>query len=170
MRVSERSTGFEKVSQETLDWLGTEPIPAKPYYDPAYFELEREAVFRRSWIQIGHVCELPDPGSFIRRELEVLKASLLIVRGKDGAIRAFHNVCTHRGTRLIDVDAGRQSTFSCPYHRWTFATDGSLVSAPDFEEFHVEKADCALPAVTVADCAGLIFVASRAIRRRFEHG
>jgi phenylpropionate dioxygenase-like ring-hydroxylating dioxygenase large terminal subunit len=149
---------FERVGKDTLAWLGTGPIPAKPYYDPDYFEREREAVFRRSWIQIGHVCELPDSGDFIRRELEVLKASLLIVRGKDGEIRAFHNVCTHRGTELVTAESGRQSTFSCRYHMWTFGTDGALLSAPDFGEFYLDKADCALKQVTVDVCAGLIFV------------
>ncbi|MCE7797221.1 aromatic ring-hydroxylating dioxygenase subunit alpha [Sphingobium sufflavum] len=149
---------FQPVSQDDVAWLGTDPIPASPYYDPAYFELERKAVFLRSWIQVGHVCELPDPGSFIRREIEFANASILIVRGKDGAIRAFHNVCTHRGTQLVMAEAGRQSTFSCPYHMWTFATDGALVSAPDFDQFHVAKKDCALPAVAVGVCAGLIFL------------
>ncbi|MFT3968648.1 MAG: aromatic ring-hydroxylating dioxygenase subunit alpha [Sphingobium sp.] len=144
--------------QDDLDWLGTDPIPAAPYYDPAYFELERQAVFLRSWLQIGHVCELPEPGSFIRREVEVARASILVVRGKDGAIRAFHNVCTHRGTQLVQEEAGRRAAFSCPYHRWTFSTDGALVSAPDFDQFHVGKKDCALPRVSVDVCAGLIFV------------
>ena len=92
---------FESVAKEDVAWLGTDPIPATAYYDPAYFELEREAVFRRGWIQMGHVCELPEPGSFIRRELEVLKASILILRSQDEEIRAFHNVCTHRGTQLV---------------------------------------------------------------------
>src|SRR6516164_4425698 len=98
---------FEPVSAESLAWLGTGPIPAAPYYDPAYYELEREAVFRRSWLHIGHVCELPEPGSFIRREVEVLKASVLVVRGRDGVIRAFHNVCTHRGTQLVEATEGK---------------------------------------------------------------
>ncbi len=152
------NAAFRSVPQERLDWLGTEPIPASPYYDPAYFELEREAVFRRSWLHVGHVCELPEKGSFIRREIEVVGASVLIVRGRDDAIRAFHNVCTHRGTELVAEESGRQSTFSCPYHRWTFGTDGALVSAPDFDQFHVTKAECALPSIALEVCAGLIFI------------
>lgn len=149
---------FQPVTQADLAWLGNAPIPAEPYYDPAYYELERRAIFLRNWVQVGHVCELPEPGSFIRREVEFANASVLIVRGKDGAIRGFHNVCTHRGTQLVQAEAGRQSTFSCPYHRWTFSTDGALVSAPDFNQFHVDKKDCALPRVAVDVCAGLIFV------------
>src|SRR3546814_4997233 len=82
-------------------FLGTEPVAAGPYYRDDYFELEREAVFRRCWLQIGHISELPEPGTFIVRPVEVAGASILITRGKDGAVRAFHNVCTHRGTRLV---------------------------------------------------------------------
>lgn len=149
---------FERVPDEDLAWLGTDPVPAKAYYDPAYFEIERQAVFMRSWIQIGHVCELPDPGSFMRREMEFARASLLIIRGRDQKIRAFHNVCPHRGTQLVEAAAGRQSKFSCPYHMWTFGTDGALLSAPDFDAFHLEKEDCALKQVLVQECGGLLFV------------
>ena len=83
-----------------VEWMGTDPIPARAYYDPEWFELERQAIFMRSWIEVGHVCELPEPGSWIRRELEFANASILIVRGKDNQIRAFYNACTHRGTQL----------------------------------------------------------------------
>jgi phenylpropionate dioxygenase-like ring-hydroxylating dioxygenase large terminal subunit len=152
------SSGFTPVAEESLAHLGTRPIPAKPYYDPAWFELEREAVFRNSWMCVGHVCEVPEPGSFIRRDLEVLNASLLITRDKNGEVRAFHNACTHRGTQLTQEAGGKRSTFSCPYHMWTFGTDGALLSAPEFERFGLDKKDCALKAVAVDVCAGLIFV------------
>jgi phenylpropionate dioxygenase-like ring-hydroxylating dioxygenase large terminal subunit len=138
--------------------LGTDPIPAKPYYDPGYFELERQAVFLRSWLNVGHVCELPEPGSFVRREIEFAKASLLIVRGKDGEVRTFYNTCTHRGTQIEGAACGKKATFSCPYHMWTFGTDGRLISAPDFERFHADKADLGLKEVATGVCAGLIFI------------
>lgn len=139
-------------------WMGSDPIPAKVYYDPAYYELEREAIFKRNWLQIGHVCELPEPGSFIRRELEFAEASILIVRGKDDVIRAFHNTCTHRGTQLTKADEGRANGFICPYHMWNFGLDGQLRSAPDFERFFVSKENCALKQVAVDTCGGLIFL------------
>ncbi len=101
---------------------------------------------------------MPEPGSFIRREIEFASASVLIVRGKDGEVRAFHNVCTHRGTQLVDEAAGRRSTFSCPYHQWTFGSDGKLLAAPDFERFYMRKEDCSLKQVAVDVCAGLIFL------------
>ncbi|MDE2300978.1 MAG: aromatic ring-hydroxylating dioxygenase subunit alpha [Sphingomonadales bacterium] len=139
-------------------WLGSDPIPAKAYYDPEYYEAERKAIFCRSWLQIGHVCELPEPGSFIRRELEFADASILIVRGKDDVLRGFHNVCTHRATQLVRDAEGRANGFVCPYHMWNFGLDGRLRSAPDFENFFLAKEDCALKQVAVDSCGGLIFV------------
>jgi len=138
--------------------LGTEPIPAGPYYQPDYFELEREAIFRRTWLQIGHVSELPGPDSFIVREVEIANCSILITRGRDDRIRAFHNVCTHRGTQLVSEGNGRRALFKCPYHMWAFSGDGQLRSAPDFERFYVDKSQCGLPEVAVDVCAGLIFI------------
>ncbi|MFM5907670.1 MAG: aromatic ring-hydroxylating oxygenase subunit alpha [Novosphingobium sp.] len=144
--------------QDAAKRLGSGPVDAAPYHDPQWFEDEREAVFKRSWIHIGHACEVPEPGCFIRRDLEYARASLLIVRGKDGQVRAFHNVCTHRGTQLTDEAEGRRSTFSCRYHMWTFGLDGALLSAPDFERFGLEKSACGLKQVHLESCAGLLFV------------
>lgn len=138
--------------------LGTDPVPARYYYDPEWYELERKAVWMRSWINVGHVCELPESGSFVRRDFEFARASLLLVRGKDGEIRALHNACTHRGTQLVQDACGKKSTFSCPYHMWTFGTDGGLISAPDFDRFYTSKDACALKQVAVEVCAGLIFI------------
>ena len=149
---------YQPIAKEELARLGTDPVPAAPYYDPAWFELEREAIFKRTWLNVGHICEIAEPGSFIVRPVEVANASILIVHGKDGQIRAFHNVCTHRGTQLVDRESGKASSFTCRYHAWTYGYDGDLRSAPDFERFYVDKADCGLRKVSVDVCAGLIFV------------
>lgn len=138
--------------------LGTGPVPAGPYYKDDYFELEKEAIFKRTWLNVGHECELPEPGTYILRELDFAGVSILITRTADGQLRAFHNACTHRGTQLTSVPSGKRSSFTCPYHGWTFGNDGQLRGAPDFERFYVEKKDCALPKVSVDSCAGLIFV------------
>ena len=137
---------------------GRGPVSSRPYYDPAWWELEREAIFLRTWLHIGHVCEIPEPGSFIRREFAFARASLLIVRGKDNEVRAFHNACTHRGTQLTSEECGKQSRFTCPYHAWTFGTDGALISAPDFDRFYVPREACALKQVRCEVLAGLIFI------------
>ncbi len=144
--------------EEAEALLGSGPLSTRPYIDPKWFEYEREAIFKRSWIHIGHACEIPEIGTFIRREVEFANASLLIVHGKDGTIRAFHNVCTHRGTQLVEEAEGKASSFRCRYHSWNFGTDGSLLAAPDFERFNLDKSDCALKQVKVEICAGLIFV------------
>lgn len=138
--------------------IGTDPIPAKAYYDPEYYELERQSVFMRSWLNVGHVCDLPEVGSFIRREIEFAKASVLIARGKDGKIRSFYNACTHRGTQLENAPCGKKANFSCPYHMWTFGNDGKLLSAPDFERFYVEKSELGLREIATDVHAGLIFI------------
>jgi phenylpropionate dioxygenase-like ring-hydroxylating dioxygenase large terminal subunit len=144
--------------QEAAKLRGFGPLSAKPYYDPDRWELERKAIFMRTWLHIGHVCELPEPGSFIRREVEFARASLIITRGRDGIVRTFHNACTHRGTQLVQENCGKASKFSCPYHMWTFGTDGKLLSAPDFERFHVEKEDVGLKQVATDVVAGMIFI------------
>ena len=149
---------IDSATAATITALGTDPIPAAPYFEEGYFALEREAVFRRTWLQIGHVCEIAEPGRFMVRQVEIAKASILIVHGKDGRLRAFHNVCTHRGTQLVQEDCGTRSSFTCPYHSWTFGYDGQLRSAPDFERFYVEKSSCGLSEVAISVCAGLIFV------------
>ena len=145
-------------TEEAAKLRGRGPLSSKPYFDPDWYELERKAIFMRSWLHIGHICEIPEPGSFILREVEFAKASLLIVRGKDGEVRALHNACTHRGTRLVEEAEGKRSQFSCPYHMWTFATDGKLLSAPDFERFYVKKEDCSLKSVTCEVLGGFIFI------------
>ncbi len=138
--------------------LGTDPVPAGPYYREDYFALEREAIFKRSWLQVGHVCELPEPGTFVVRTIEAAGASILITRGRDGVIRAFHNVCTHRGTQLVAETGGKQSSFTCRYHAWTFGSDGALRGAPDLERFYIEAKDCGLIKIAIDQCAGLLFV------------
>lgn len=156
--MNDAHPGFEPVSKADVAHLGTDPVPAGPYYEPAYFELEKAAIFRKTWMQIGHVCEIPEPGSFIVREFECADSSILVTRVSDTEVRAFHNVCTHRGTILVDATDGKRSRFSCPYHKWTFANSGELLSAPDFDRFYVDKADCGLAEVAVDICAGLVFI------------
>jgi phenylpropionate dioxygenase-like ring-hydroxylating dioxygenase large terminal subunit len=145
-------------TEEAAKLRGFGPVSSLPYHDPGWWELERKAIFLRSWLHVGHVCEIPEPGSFIRRDIEFARASLIIVRGKDSEVRALHNVCTHRGTQLVEEAAGKRSQFSCRYHMWTFGTEGRLLSAPDFERFHVAKEDCSLKQVRCEVLAGMIFI------------
>jgi phenylpropionate dioxygenase-like ring-hydroxylating dioxygenase large terminal subunit len=157
--MNDLTNKWQKPFSDELRALGTDPIPAAPYHDPDWFRLECEAIFRRNWLNVGHACELPEPGSFITVELEFARASIIIARGRDGEIRGFHNVCTHRGTRLVKDASGRTPNFTCPYHAWTFGTDGKFLSGPDFERFYIEdKSACDLKKVSVDTHAGLLFV------------
>src|SRR5688500_5195517 len=104
-------------------------LPARAYADAQWFALEMDRVFAGMWIAAGRANELAREGAFLCRD--VAGASVLIVRGAEGAVRAFHNVCRHRGTRLCtESDGVFRGSIQCPYHAWTYALDGQLVSAP----------------------------------------
>jgi phenylpropionate dioxygenase-like ring-hydroxylating dioxygenase large terminal subunit len=141
------------------------PVDFKDSYDPEFYELEKEAVFRRNWLSIGRVEQLPRPGSYFTRELDVLKVSVLVLRGMDGEIRAFHNVCSHRGNKLMWDDfpskesSGNCRQIACKYHGWRFNLEGEIDyvhNAPEF--FDLKAEDLALPKINVDVWAGFIFV------------
>lgn len=81
--------------------LGTGPIPIEPYISREYFEKERERIFRKVWLNIGRVEQIPSSGDYFVKDLAMCNTSILVVRGKDGVIRAFHNMCSHRGNQLV---------------------------------------------------------------------
>jgi choline monooxygenase len=98
------------------------------FYDATVFQLEKTQIFFKSWHLVAHRNELREPGSFVTFEL--FDQSVLVVAGQDGEIRAFHNVCQHRGNRLIHAGRGKSSLFTCGYHAWSYALDGMLRGAP----------------------------------------
>ena len=102
------------------------------YTDPDIYELELERVIYRNWILAGHVSELPEPGDF--KVLNVAGESAIIVRGDDGELRAFANVCRHRGSLVCLEKHGNTSKFSCPYHGWMYGLDGRLTAARDMPD------------------------------------
>ena len=108
-------------------------LPARAYTDAAWFAIEMDRVFARMWLAAGRADQLDHAGAFIRRD--VAGASVLIVRAADGSIRAHHNVCRHRGTRLCIENGGTfQGSIQCPYHAWTYGLDGRLLAAPQMDE------------------------------------
>ena len=107
-------------------------LPARTYQDPAVLDWEREHILQRDWLAVGRAEEVPEPGSFLVRD--VLGESVLLVRGRDDEIRAFYNVCRHRGTAVEERECGKAVRFQCPYHAWIYELDGSLVRAKHTED------------------------------------
>lgn len=108
-------------------------LPAEAYTDAAWFHDEMDRIFARMWLAVGRAGEIASPGSFIQRR--VAHADMLILRDQAEALRAFHNVCRHRGTRLCDRASGTfPGSIQCPYHAWTYALDGRLLAAPQMNE------------------------------------
>jgi carnitine monooxygenase subunit len=109
-------------------------LPAWIYHDSEFFEREKSAVFRNSWQVVCHLSDVPRPGDF--HSLEFLGESIVVLRGDDGEVRAFHNVCRHRAARLLDGSKGHCGRrITCPYHAWTYALDGRLIGVPDARAF-----------------------------------
>src|SRR5947207_387362 len=106
--------------------LGTGPVSYEDSITPEVHELEREAIFKRAWLNVGRVEQLPRKGSYFTKELAVANTSVVIVRATDGEIRAFHNICRHRGNKLVWTDFPREEShgncrqFVCKYHGWKY--------------------------------------------------
>jgi len=145
--------------------LGTGPVSYEDSVSPELYELEREAIFRRAWLNVGRVEQLPREGSYFTRELAVLRTSLLVVRDRSGAVRAFHNVCRHRGNKLVWDDIPRQETsgtarqFACKYHGWRYGLDGVCAFVQqEGEFFDLDRSSLGLVPVHCDAWAGFIFV------------
>lgn len=140
--------------------MGTAPVPVGPCISPEYFELERERVFRRSWLYLCREEHLPSRGSYITKDFEVCNASVVVARGDDGRIRGFHNLCQHRGNRLVCGETtGSCRAFTCGFHGWTFRLDGSLATVPAEDQFFdFDRSDYGLSPVAVDVWDGFVFV------------
>jgi len=104
-------------------------LPGWTYWDPEFFELERQVVFRKSWHLVCHVNDVREAGDYLT--FRFLNESILTVRGTDGRVRSFHNVCRHRAARLVNGEQGNcGKRITCPYHAWTYSNDGRLVGVP----------------------------------------
>jgi Rieske 2Fe-2S family protein len=107
-------------------------LPARYYTDPAVFDRERERIHWKMWTSVCRLEDLPAPGAYVT--VDVAGASLIVLRTPEGGVRAFHNVCRHRGTLLCEAASGRFSGgIQCPYHAWTYALDGRLTGAPHMD-------------------------------------
>ena len=125
------------------------------YTDPAIYSLELERIISPSWIMVGHVSELPEPGDF--KVVSIASESAILVRGSDGEIKAFANVCRHRGSLVCLEASGHTRNFTCPYHGWMYDIDGNLTAARSMPE-GFDKSEYNLNKVSVDSIGGLIFI------------
>lgn len=98
-------------------------IPARFYTDQNAFEHEKENVFAKSWICVAHSSELANANDYVTRE--IIGESIVLVRGRDKVLRAFYNVCPHRGHQLLSGEGKAKNVITCPYHAWAFKLDGN---------------------------------------------
>lgn len=138
-------------------------LPAWTYSDPDFMELERRRVFLPSWQLVCHESDIPAIGDY--STFALFGDLAFVVRGKDGAIRAFHNVCRHRAARLLDGEQGNCGrNIVCPYHAWTYQLDGRLSGVPYLEQYeNLDRAEHRLVPIESASFAGFVFI-------RFEQG
>lgn len=133
------------------------PTPER-YTDAAFAAEEWEKIFARNWLFAGPAADVREPGDWMKYDIGV--ESFIIVRADDGTLKAHYNVCPHRGARLVASDVGSQASFSCPFHSWQFALDGSNIAVTDAETFRPEVLchGTDLTSVRCEEAAGLVFI------------
>ena len=125
------------------------------YTDPSVYQFELDRIISRNWILVGHASQIANPGDFLT--FNHATDSAIIVRGRDGTIRAFANVCRHRGSLICLENNGNSRKFVCPYHGWTYDHEGSLLAARSMPEDFVKEEHSLLP-VSLEIIGGFIFV------------
>jgi phenylpropionate dioxygenase-like ring-hydroxylating dioxygenase large terminal subunit len=132
-------------------------LPGWLYYDPEFFEAEKAAFLRAAPQVVCHESEISQPGDW--RTIEYLGESVIVIRGDDGEIRAFSNVCRHRGSRLVDGTGGCAKVLTCPYHAWSYARDGRLVGVPHRQEYpDLQTETLGLKPVALENWRGFLFI------------
>jgi 3-phenylpropionate/trans-cinnamate dioxygenase alpha subunit len=127
----DRSTDFVSIERGEID--------RQIFSDPDIYELEMELIFARAWLFVAHESMLPKAGDFF--EVPMGKDHVLVVRQKDGSLKALLNTCTHRGNAVCRAEEGNTKNFMCTYHGWTFAIDGELIGVPGFENLYHSELD-----------------------------
>jgi phenylpropionate dioxygenase-like ring-hydroxylating dioxygenase large terminal subunit len=145
--------------------LDTAPASYADSISPDHYRLEQDAIFRRTWLNVGRVEQLPRTGSYFTRELDAAATSVIVVRGPNDTTRAFHNICRHRGNKLVWQDFPREETagvcrqFTCKYHGWRYDTEGALTFVQQESEFFdLDMEQFGLVPVRCDVWAGFIFV------------
>lgn len=130
-------------------------LPGPFYTDPAVFQADLDAVFATDWIFACNACEVPRPGDYLT--LAIGGSSVIVLRGRDGRVRAWHNTCRHRGSRLCLEEQGHANRLVCPYHQWVYELDGSLLHARQMPPSFDASQYGLLPVATELVC-GMVYV------------
>jgi len=131
-------------------------LPSEAYLDEGLFRKELDIVFGTAWTLVGHASEIREPGAFLT--VMVGREPVMVVRDREGILRAMSNVCRHRASLLLDGSGMCAKAIRCPYHGWTYHLDGSLAAAPQGRGFAaLDRKTIRLPEYRVAEMAGLIF-------------
>lgn len=136
----------------------THYIDNRIFTDEAVFRDEQREIFGKVWLFVCHESELPNPGDY--RCARIAQSSLIVVRGEDGTVRAFHNICRHRAAEVVREESGNARSFTCFYHQWEYALDGSLtaVAKPSgYDAVKLDKSALGLVPVRIESFAGLLF-------------
>ncbi len=138
--------------------FGQRTLAGEYFTSQDIFDTERERIFHRSWLLAGHISQLAGPGTYFLFELD--RESVMVLRDGEGEIRAFHNLCRHRGSRLCTAAQGELGAHvQCPYHAWTYRLDGALKAAPNMAQVAgFDAADYPLKPVALAEWQGLLFL------------
>ena len=133
-------------------------LPGSAYTDPTVFVAEQERIFEPAWACVALAADLDGPGAF--QKVQVGRESVLLVRGRDGAVRAFLNVCRHRGAQLCTQESGAlRRNLQCPYHAWTYDLTGKLIAAPNLTSMpDVDRVEYGLHEVHVTEWLGYVWV------------
>jgi len=131
-------------------------LPAWAYRSPQLYQAERREIFARNWLLVGHVGQLREPGDYV--SMTIAGEPIAVVRGKDGELRAFSNVCRHRAARVLDGAGNCGKAMRCPYHGWTYGLDGSLLAIPEKTGFPgFDKDANGLWPLSVGVASGFVF-------------
>ncbi|HEV2598886.1 aromatic ring-hydroxylating dioxygenase subunit alpha [Sphingopyxis sp.] len=131
-------------------------LPGRIYKDPEVWEEEKRQIFRPGWMAIGTAAQIPDPGDYFA--VRVLDEPLMVVRDEGGDVRCYYNVCMHRAMCLVQ-GTGHAKTFECPYHAWTYDTDGKLIGAPEMQKTAgFDRKNIRLTEIRVELWQGFVFI------------
>jgi Rieske 2Fe-2S family protein len=130
-------------------------LPREFYVDETVYRADLHHVWRQGWLFAGHTCQVPNPGDYLTFDLDC--DPIVVIRDHNGDLNAFHNICRHRGTVLCDQHHGNTRQLVCPYHQWTYACDGELLSCRGMHD-QVDKRQLGLQRIPLRELEGLIFI------------